>query len=236
MLYFWRNVMIKKLTGYFTKFELYLYSSSVLFILLSFVLFDRANYLSLVSSLIGVTCLTFGAKGNPISHVLTIIFSVLYGVISYSFSYYGEMITYLGMTLPMSAYGLYTWTKNLYKGNKHEVTVSHVSKSVIIKMLVYTALVTLAFYFILKALDTKNLFFSTISVTTSFAAVYLCAKRSPYFALAYALNDIVLIILWTLAAITDISYLSVIICFVVFLINDMYAFINWRRMRKRQEQ
>lgn len=227
--------MIKKLTGYFTKFELYLYSSSVILILLSFVIFDRANYLSLLSSLIGVTSLTLGAKGNPISHVLIIIFSLLYGVISFGFSYYGEMITYLGMTLPMSVYGLYTWTKNPYKGNKHEVTVSHVSKSVIIKMITYTALVTFVFYFILKALDTKNLFFSTISVATSFSAVYLCAKRSPYFALAYALNDIVLIILWTLAAITDISYLSVIICFIVFLINDMYAFINWRRMRKRQE-
>lgn len=228
--------MIKKLTGYFTKFEICLFSSSVVFILLSFIIFDRANYLSLISSLVGVVCLTFGAKGNPISHVLTIIFSLLYGVISYSFSYYGEMITYLGMTLPMSVYGLYTWTKNLYKGNKLEVTVSHLSKEIILKMLIYTALVTVIFYFILGALDTKYLFVSTLSVATSFAAVYLCAKRSPYFALAYALNDIVLIILWTLAAITDISYLSVIICFIVFLINDFYSFTNWRRMRKRQEK
>ena len=57
---------------------------------------------------------------------------------------------------------------------------------------------------------------------------------SPYFALAYAANDVVLIILWILAAIEDISYLSVIICFVMFLINDLYGFVSWKQMEKQQ--
>ena len=71
--------------------------------------------------------------------------------------------------------------------------------------------------------------------TTSFLAVYLTFRRSPYFALAYAMNDVVLIVLWILASITDISYLSVVICFVVFFVNDMYGFISWKRMEKRQK-
>ncbi len=75
---------------------------------------------------------------------------------------------------------------------------------------------------------------STLSVATSFIAVYLTARRSPYFALAYASNDVILIILWTLAAITDVSYLSVLVCFIMFLVNDIYGFINWRRMQRRQ--
>ena len=44
----------------------------------------------------------------------------------------------------------------------------------------------------------------------------------------------ILILLWTLAAKENISYLSVIICFVVFLVNDLYGFISWKRMEKRQ--
>ena len=59
-------------------------------------------------------------------------------------------------------------------------------------------------------------------------------SRSPYFSLAYAANDVVLIVMWTMAAAEDISYLSVIICFVTFLVNDLYGFINWKRMEKRQ--
>ena len=82
---------------------------------------------------------------------------------------------------------------------------------------------------------TANLIPSTISVTTSFLAVYLTFRRSAFYAIGYAANDIVLIILWVLATISDISYLSVAICFVVFLVNDIYGFINWSRMQKRQE-
>ena len=101
-------------------------------------------------------------------------------------------------------------------------------------MYVLTAVVTLVFYFILAHFNTAYIIPSTLSVTTSFIAVYLTFRRSPYFALAYAANDVVLILLWTLAAVEDISYLSVIICFVMFLVNDLYGFISWKRMEKRQ--
>ena len=44
----------------------------------------------------------------------------------------------------------------------------------------------------------------------------------------------VLIVLWTLAAAENTSHLSVIICFVMFLVNDLYGFVSWKRMEKRQ--
>ena len=102
-------------------------------------------------------------------------------------------------------------------------------------MLVLTGVVTVLFYFILNVFDTANIIPSTISVTTSFMAVYLTFRRSAYFALAYAANDIVLIILWVMAAMSNISYLSVSICFVMFLVNDVYGYINWSRMKERQQ-
>ena len=101
-------------------------------------------------------------------------------------------------------------------------------------MLALTGLVTLAFYFVLDYFDTVNMLPSTVSIATSFLAVYLTFRRSPYFALAYAANDVVLIVLWTLAALEDISYISVIICFAMFLVNDLYGYISWKRMEKRQ--
>ena len=95
-------------------------------------------------------------------------------------------------------------------------------------------LVTVLFYFILKVLNTANLFFSTLSITTSFVASYLTFLRSPYYALGYSANDVVLIILWILASVEDISYLPMVACFIMFLFNDLYGFYNWRRMQKRQ--
>lgn len=227
---------MKKLFAYFTKGELMLWLSSALIILLTFFTLNNDGYLTLIASLTGVTSLIFCAKGNPIGQILMIIFSLIYGYISYGFAYYGEMMTYLGMTLPMSALSLISWLKNPYKGSKSEVAVNHVSKKELPFMLILSAAVTVIFYFILRHLGTANLIPSTLSVATSFAAAYLTFRRSPFFALCYALNDIVLIVLWILAAMKDISYLSVIICFSVFLVNDLYGFFNWRKMEKHQNR
>ena len=225
---------MKKRTNYFTKGELILWGSSAGLILVSFFLFDRVNFMTLAASLIGTTSLIFNAKGNPIGQALMIVFSLLYGVISYTFSYFGEMITYLGMTGPMALFALISWLRNPYNGNHAEVAVNRLENKELVLMYVLTALVTWGFYFILDHFNTANMLPSTLSVTTSFIAVYLTFCRSPYFALAYAANDVVLIVMWTMAAAEDISYLSVIICFVMFLVNDLYGFVSWKRMEKRQ--
>lgn len=225
---------MNKIKGYFSPFEIGLWCSSVALIIISFCIFDRESYLTLAASLIGVTSLIFCAKGNPIGQLLMVIFGMIYGIISFSCSYYGEMITYMGMSVPMAIFALISWLKNPYGEGKSEVKVNSISGRETIFALVLTVVVTIVFYFILDAFGTANILPSTVSVTTSFFAVYLCFRRSPYFALAYAANDVILIILWTLAAIKDISYMSVIICFVVFLANDLYGFFNWLKMQKRQ--
>ncbi len=225
---------IKNKLSCFTMGERALWCVSVLFTVLSFCLFDRENYMTLCASIIGVTSLIFNAKGNYIGQILMIAFSIFYGVISFRCAYYGEMLTYLGMTLPMALFSLISWHKNPYKGNKSEVEVNRIKGAEWILMFALTAAVTIIFYFLLEYLGTANIIPSTISVATSFGAVYLTFRRSPFYAIGYALNDIVLIILWILAAFNDIQYISVIICFIVFLVNDMYGFYSWNRMHKRQ--
>lgn len=220
---------------YFSKAEIALWCISVALIVVSFFVFDREKYLTLVASLVGVTSLIFNAKGNPFGQFLMVIFSIMYGIISYTFSYYGEMITYLGMTAPMAVFALVSWLRNPYNGNKAEVKVNRLKLKEILFMILLTIIVTFIFYYTLAVFHTANLIPSTISVTTSFLAVYLTFRRSAFYALGYAANDVVLIILWILAARSAVSYLSVVICFIMFLVNDIYGFINWSKMKKRQE-
>lgn len=222
--------------NYFTKTDITLWTSSVILITTSFLLFDRQSYFTLSASLIGVTSLIFNAKGNPIGQFLMVIFSLLYGIISYSFDYYGEMITYLGMTMPMAVFALISWLKNPYNNNKSEVRVNTVSKKEYIFMWCLTLIVTVVFYFILDFFNTANMIPSTLSVTTSFVAVYLTFRRSPYFALAYASNDIVLIVLWVMACAYDLRYISVAVCFVTFLANDIYGYVSWLKMKDKQSK
>lgn len=216
-----------------TKFEWCLWLASVCVVCLSFFCSGGDQFLNTIASLIGVTALIFVAKGRVIGQILCVIFAVFYGIISFYFHYYGEMITYLCMSAPMSVLAVVAWIRNPSEGGK-EVKVHRLSRKQVYIMLVLTVVVTIAFYFILRALGTANLLFSTLSVTTSFMASYLTYCRSPYYAIAYAANDIVLIVLWILATVADIGYLPMVFCFIMFLVNDMYGFFNWRRMEKRQ--
>ena len=226
---------VRGLVSYFSKGELLLWCSSVILIVVSFCAFDRENYLTLAASLVGVTSLIFNAKGNPLGQFLMAIFSLLYGIISFTFSYYGEMLTYLGMTMPMAIFALISWLKNPHSGNKAEVKVNSLSKKEIVFMWILAVVVTAAFYFVLDAFNTANIIPSTISVTTSFVAVYLTFRRSPFYAMGYAVNDVVLIVLWVLASIADERYISVVVCFASFLINDIYGFLSWQKMKERQK-
>ena len=227
---------LKGKSAYFSKSEIVLWCSSVVLIVLSFCVFDRENYPTLFASLVGVTSLIFNAKGNPFGQFLMVIFSLLYGIISFTFSYYGEMITYLGMTMPMAVFALISWLRNPYNGNKAEVKVNTISRIETVLMWVMTVVITVLFYFILEHFDTANIAPSTLSVTTSFLAVYLTFRRSPFFALAYAANDLVLIVLWVLASLCDIRYISVVVCFVAFFANDIYGYLSWQKMKKRQTE
>lgn len=219
---------------YFTKFELSLWFFSVIIIFISFFLFDKTNHLTLIASLIGVTSLIFNAKGHPVGQLLMICFSLLYGIISYQSAYYGEMITYLGMTAPMALFSFISWIKHPYKGNKNQVKINHLTSLDIWIMILLTLLITFIFYFILDFFHTPYLLLSTLSISTNFMVVYLTFKRSIYFSLAYAANDSVLILLWILAAYSNLSYLSVVICFIIFLINDSYSFKSWLAIQKQQ--
>ncbi len=215
-----------------TKFELILWLCSVAASLGSIFVSGSGGTFYAIASVIGATCLIFAAKGNVISQVLSIIFALMYSIVSFTFRYWGEMITYACMTLPMAVWSLITWLKNPY--NESEVKVNAISRKETVFMFILSAVVTLVFYVILKALYTPNLSMSTISITTSFLACYLVAKRNEFYALAYAANDIVLISLWIMASAENPSYIPMIICFLMFLINDIYGFINWRKMKLRQ--
>lgn len=227
---------MRKLIQYFSVGEWLLWSGSCLAILVCFFLFGGSEILTLIASLIGVSSLILCAKGNPAGQVLMIFFSLLYGYISLTFAYYGEMITYLGMTAPMALFSLISWLRHPYKGQKSQVQVAAMRPHDWLLALVLTLAVTAAFYFILRALGTANLLPGTLSVATSFLAAYLTWRRSPYFALIYAANDVVLLVLWTLACFSDVSYISVVVCFAAFLVNDLYGFISWRHMQKRQRE
>lgn len=217
-----------------SKKEWAIWIGSLLVVTVSNVVTGDLDLLTLLAALVGVTSLIFAAKGNVWAQVLMIVFSILYGIISWRFKYWGEMITYLGMTMPMAIWSTITWIKNPSKENGNEVVIQKLNWKHIVALSFSCVVVTGGFYVILRVLNAPNIIFSTISITTSFLAATLTMLRSSYYALGYASNDIVLIILWILASRENPIYIPVVVNFLIFFFNDMYGFVSWKKRELKQ--
>lgn len=202
--------------------------------MLSQLLLGNTEWAFMVVSMVGISALIYTAKGHVMGPLIMILFSITYSLISLSYDYYGEAITYGGMTLPMSILALIAWVKHPSSQNNQVKTAVLTKREWLICGL-YAILVTGALGIVLYLFDTPNLVLSTISVTTSFVAVYLTYKRSQYYAVAYALNDFILIGLWVYASTTHEAYMPLVVCFSLFLIYDIYGYIAWNRMSNKQK-
>ena len=218
-----------------SKKEWAIWVGSLLIVAVSNLVSGDLDLLTLLAALVGVSSLIFAAKGNVWAQVLMIVFSILYGIISWRFRYWGEMITYLGMTMPMAIWSTITWIKNPSKENGNEVAIQKLNWKHIVTLSFSCFVVTSGFYFLLRVLNTPNIIFSTISITTSFLAASLTMLRSSYYALGYASNDIVLIILWILASRENPIYIPVVVNFSIFFFNDMYGFVSWKKRELEQD-
>ncbi len=227
---------MKKIFKNWSIFEIVLLFSSFVILTICFLFDTDKNFFSYVSSLIGVTAVLTISKGLFFAPILNLIFDVLYGILSLQQRYYGEAIICFALMLPIYLFSIVTWVKNKKCDNSQQVKINIIKAKEHIFICFISVIITVALYFLLKALNTNYLVLSTISLTTSSISAYLMLRRSSYYALGYMANDIVLIIMWGLIVLNSgIGYLTIVINFVVFLVNDAYGLIRWKKEEKSQQ-
>lgn len=215
--------------------KLFLLISLIIIIVCYFLGADR-NILSLITSILGVITVIFGAKGLVWAPIINLMYNIVYIILSYTQGFYGEVIIYIFFMTPINIAMIISWLKNKSKQDENIVEVNKVSKKEYIILFIVTLFVTVGFYYLLKALNTSALLISTISLIDSFIATYLLYRRCSNYALSYIVNDIILIGLWSFSLKNNgIAYLPMILSFVVFLVNDIYGFISWKKREKEQK-
>lgn len=227
--------MIKKIINYFSVTEWILWITGLAVVTCGFAFASDRSLLSYLSSVAGITCIIFNSKGNFVGQAVSIVFAILYGLYAYTQRYYGEMLIYFCLMTPIHIASIVTWFKNRHNGKALEVKINSLSRREYAITALGAVVVTVAFYFLLDALNTDNLVVSAISLTTSITAAYLMLRRCETFSLCFIFNDVVLIILWSMKiSTTGISVLPSVLAFIMFLVIDTYCFISWRRIKKRQ--
>lgn len=216
--------------------EIVLLSISVLIITTVFIFSKDKNVISFIVSILGIISVMMCSKGLFYAPILDFVYYVLYIIMSFQQRYYGEIFVYVFIMIPLTISTLSVWVKNKNKEN-NTVKVNRISKKEWLFLFISCLVIPFIFYFILKLLNTSQLIISTLSIVTSIFASYLLLRRSSFYALGYILNDIVLIILWSLTfAGGNLSNLPLVISLFVYLINDFYGLFRWKKQEKEQNK
>lgn len=218
-----------------TKFEKILLFASVLLVALVGIIF-KSELLTTICSIVGIITALLLAKGKNLGQIFGLLIVGLYSIVSFKNKYYGEVIIYLCIMLPMYIIGIISWLKHQSKEtNSVEVNVIKTKEWVIVSIASIIAFIGI--YFLLKTFDTSLLFISSLSVIDSLFAIYLGIRRSKYSFYFYVVNDLILIALWGIPVIGG----SLILLPMVFnptinLINDIYGIYNWKKLEEIQEE
>lgn len=174
------------------------------------------------------------AKGKYSCYIVGIISTFFYAFVSYTNSYYGEVIIAMCCTLPLMIVGLINWLK--HQDSTNTVIIKEITKKELLLVLLSQAIMFTGYYLLLKIFNTNNLLVSTFSIVASIIATYLTARRSEYGFIGFIINDIILITLWGIPVVNgNYNIISVLLCPVLLLINDIYGVHNWKRIRSKQE-
>lgn len=227
---------MKKILRYFTPFEWSLWLICVSAILIVFFVTGSTDYLQLCCAIFGVTSLAFMNKASFFGPILLLAATFFYAYVSYQVAYYGELVISLALMAPLEIVSIVSWLTHRYGKKGEQVQINHVNGMEIVFAVLGSALLSFGFYFLLRHWNTNNLLVSTLSIFTSALGAYFQIRRSRLYALSYGANDLILILLWTLMCLEDIHFLPMVVYSVSFLANDIYGFINWTRIQRRQKQ
>ena len=225
--------MIEKIFGKWHIAESIFYVVGLALIITMSIIF-KSSWIPAVTGMCGLTCVLFTAKGKVIGIFFTWGMIVFYSILSFKNKYYGEVFINLCMMFPMTIISLVTWIKNL--GKDYVVKVNSITKKELAIVSSVAVVAFVVFFFILRALNTSQLIFSTISIVTSVLATYFQSRRSKYGFLAFLFNDSVLCVLWSLATVEDIKNVSMLTAVALYVVCDIYGFVSWSVMQKRQQK
>lgn len=221
-----------KLLKDWTKFEFYFLLIGTLLAIVITPIFN-GTIIDLLYTLLYFWTALLLAKGKYSCYIIGIVSTFFYAFVSYSNSYYGEVIIAMCCTLPLMIVGLVNWLK--HQDNTNTVIIKEITKKELIIVLLSQVIMAFCYYFILKMFNTTNLFVSTVSIVTSIIATYLTARRSDYGFIGFIIDDVILIALWIIPVIKgNLNLIPVLLCPVLLFINDIYGVYNWKQLKIKQ--
>jgi len=191
-----------------------------------------ASVVALISSITGMWCVVFAAKGKLANYYFGLINVVFYATAAFMWKLYGDFMLNTFYFLPMQFYGWYKW---IQQGNNKGSTVSHVlsSKSRLLWGII-TVVATVAYGMVLSAMGGITPYLDSASTVFSVISMILMAKSYAEQWVLWVVVDIVTVIMWANICFNEGGMMNfgLLIMWVLWLINAVYGLYNWMKMSR----
>lgn len=204
-------------------------------IIIFLTILTKSDWLVTICSISGVIMTLLLAKGKVSGQAIGIATTILYTILAFSQKYYGEIIIYIFIMLPLRIVGIILWLKHQNKKDA-VITIRKLDKKEWIWTFFSLTITTFGFYFLLRAFNTNQLIISTGSAVTGVFASYFLAIRNKHGFTFFIINDLVRFILWIIPSIKgNWSLLPIAITCLIYFMNDLYGLYNWQKIEKEQK-
>ena len=216
------------------KLEKSLLFGSIIIISMIAIIFN-SDLLTTISSITGIITALLLAKGKNLGQVFGILITILYSIVSFKNRFYGEVIIYIFLMLPMYLIGIVSWIK-YHNKETNTVQINKINNKEWLLISIISIFGFIGIYLLLKIFNTNELTVSTISVIVSLFAIYLQVRRSRFSFYFYIINDFILMTLWGIPVIKGNKLvLPMLFNPIINLINDIYGVYNWKKIERKQK-
>lgn len=241
-----KTTTITSLLQGWTKFELtWLAISTAVIIAVSVT--TNSSWLSFVSSIAGILCVVFAAKGKIATYYAGIIQAGTYAYISYTYALYGEAMLNALFYFPLQFVGLWLWYKHSKKKNEakqgEDVYAKRLNAKQWLILIPIIIVAVVAYAFVLSGLNAQQVRLDSAAVILSIVAQILMLLRFAEQWVLWIAVNVLSITLWTVTLIQNPegpngqgADWSLVAMWSAFLVNSIYGYINWLKLAKKDQQ
>lgn len=191
--------------------------------------------MGIISSTTGVACVVCTGKGKLSAYIFGLINSVLYAIIAYKATLYGETMLNFLYYVPMQFVGFYIWSKNM-NSETHEVAKKYMKNSGRIILLLSILTATYFYGLVLRFLGDAMPFVDSFTTVSSVVAMIVSVKMFAEQWWIWVAVDIFSVYMWWCDFQSGSDNMATLLMWVVYLGNAIIMLVKWEREAKLNKE
>ena len=221
-----RNLIKNELQGW--KLWEVLWLTTAVLVIIALSIYWQDTWMGILSATTGVACVVCTGKGKLSAYAFGLVNSVLYAIIAYKSTYYGETMLNALYYVPMQFVGFYIWSKNI-SSQTGEVKKRHMKNLERFIWLGAIIVGTFIYGILLKYLGDAMPYVDSFTTVCSVIAMIVSVKMFSEQWWIWVAVNVFTIYMWWMDFMAGSDNIATLLMWVVYLFNAIIMLIKWEK-------